>query len=732
MQIIKGKAALLAAASTLVLPLMGQAQAEESAEEAIQFEEIVVTAGRREQNLQDVPAAVTAVDPSEFLEKGIKGVGGILDYTAGVSYSDSGVIGRGSIAARGVSQTEDTPVFGVYLDDTPVSTNTAFARGGSVLFDAMLMDIERVEVIKGPQGTLYGATSVGGMMRYISRDPALEEFRATAGVDVSTTDGGDWSRDISGRVSIPLVQDKLGVTLSGFDREIGGYVDYMDLGSGEVTENVNSADVYGYAADVLFEPTEKLRFRLKYLKQKTSYPIGGAVYLADLETDEGAFGDYVTVDELGDNAIDYEIASGTVSYDLGWGEISSTTSYVQYEVGGVSDVTAVYGGFIDFLSGQAPGTTTSVKFLNSAGSEKYVQELRLTADRMGNVEWLAGLYYTSEETFNLQFLDVTPVVNAADANFPSEYEEYAAFADVTYYFSDEFDVTAGMRLSKSNVDLAFASSGLLFETTDEEYPTLEDTVDTYLIAARYRPMDELSLYARIASGYRPATSVLPVSGSELSEVMESDHVWSYEIGAKGALADNMFSYDVAFWMIDWSNFQTSIIVNNISTSGNAFDGVKGHGFEGAFIFRPVENLTVNANFAYAKSTLNSYEAQIGGADGDDVPQVPEWTWSIKADYGFDLVSGWMANLGGGLRYVGKFQTAFSNPDENAAFPKDTQNDSRLVADLNLSLSNENMSVSLYANNLFNTRSLVGRRDTAVSIGYFERPRTVGVSMKVDF
>ncbi|MFC3052326.1 TonB-dependent receptor [Kordiimonas pumila] len=706
------------------------------------FEEIVVTAGRREQNLQDVPAAVTAIDPSDFTVKGFKGVGAIFDYTAGVSYSDQGVIGQGSVTARGVSQSQETPVFGVYLDDTPVSTSTGFAKGSSVFFDAMLMDIERIEIIKGPQGTLYGATSVGGMMRYISRDPALEEFRASAGADASTTKDGEWSQTYNGRVSMPIVEGKLGLTLSSFYRDIGGYVDYADLGTGDVTEDVDGAEVYGYAADVIFKPTEALEIRLKYLKQKTDYPLLGAVYLAGPTTDEGLVGDYATIDAVGDNSIDYEIATGSISYDLGWGEASSTTSYVKYEVAGVNDYTALFADLADLLDGRAPGTTTAVDFTSAASSKKYVQEVRLTSERMGAFEWIAGLYYTNEDTENFQSLQATPALNLANVGFPSKYEEYAAFADVTYYISDNFDVTAGMRLSHNSVDLVAGGSGVLVGESNEILPSSNSTVDTYLFSARYRPAEEISIYTRVASGYRPRSSSLPavdpITGDNLAPpFMESDSVWSYEIGAKGSLADNMFSYDLALWKIDWSKFQTAVSINGVSVGGNAADGVSGHGFEGAFIIRPVANFTMSTNFAYSKSTLNADEPLFGGAEGDLVPNVPKWTWSVQADYGFDVASEWMANIGGGLRYVGEFETAFSNPAGEEYFSRPSQNDSRLVADMNFSISKDNLSIGLYANNLFNTRSLIGRTDYAVSVGgtstgVFERPRTIGVNFNVDF
>jgi len=738
------KSMLLSAVSAVSLSGMGMSGAliaqDAVDEDDLVFEEVVVTAGRREQSLQDVPAAVSAIKPGDFALKGMKQVGDIFNYTTGVKYTDGGAKGAGTISARGVPQSSAIPVFGIYLDDTPISTNTTFAAGGSLLFDGMLMDIERAEVIKGPQGTLYGATSVGGMMRYISRAPALEEFRASAGVDLATTENGAWSKVYNGRVSVPIIEDKLGVTLSGFYQDTSGYVDYVDAATGTVLdENVDDAEVVGYAADVLFQPTEALDIRLKYMKQETDFATTSVVQLAGATSDDALWDEYVQIDPPGASFLDYEIMSGSFSYDLGWATLSSTSSHVEYKIGAHSDVTSAFAGLVDFFAGRAPGTTTQVDFDQAAGSKKFVQEVRLTSERAGGFEWIAGLYYADEETFNIQSGQATPAFDVLTISFPSDYKEYAAFGDVTYYINENFDVTAGMRLSKNETELTYVTSGVLLGVANIDGDPIKDTVETYLFSARYRPSDNVSLYARVASGYRPASANIPIidplTGNNLAAlVVDADNSWSYELGVKGATQDKMFGYDMAIWKIDWANFQAFTVFNNVNTGGNAVDGLSAYGFEGSFTLRPVDDFTVITNVTYSKSTLNSDEPGFGGVAGEQIPNLPTWSGSMQANYEFDLSNSWGGVLGGGLRYTGSAMSSYGNSASVLA----VEVESRVLADLNMSVTNGDLTIGLYVTNLFDERSLLNREDgllsngSTVSTGVFERPRTIGANIKIDF
>lgn len=732
--------------SNWMYPLIGAVCAASPAAETlaqseggVALEEVIVTASRREQSLQDVPAAVSVVSPDNFKFQGLKQVSNILDYTPGVTFNDLGGVGQGSISARGVPQALATPVFGIYVDDTPVSTNTNFSAGGNFFFDGLMMDIERVEVIKGPQGTLYGATSVGGMIRYITRQPALQEVRASVSAETADTRSGEDGQTYSGRISLPIVPDRLGLTLSGFRQETGGYVDYVDGATGAVLEeDVDGGVNKGYAADLLFAVTDDFELRLKYLKQEVESEAESRVRLAGPGSDDGRWSDYSSDTMPGDRLLEYEITSGTLNYNTAWGTLTANSSYVDYGYRFLDDFTSQYAPLVDLFAGREPGTTSSVIADLGAGSEKFVQELRFTSTRMGAFEWIAGLYYADEESFNSQVLRATPPFDVLTASFPAEYEEYAAFGDITWYLSDNFDLTAGVRVSESEIFLTYETSGVLIGPANLVTEPVEDTVDTYLFAARYHPVDNLSLYGRVASGYRPAQSNIPIIDPSTGEniappVVDSDNIWSYELGAKGYLANGGLKYDVALWYIDWANFQAGVVSNGVRTGGNARGGLSAHGLEGELTYELMDNLSLIANMAYTDSTLDEDEPGFGGVGGEQFPGLPEWTASLRWDYRFPVAGDWDGQLGGGVRYADGFVSTYGASASQV--PVDV--DSRLVTDLNANVTDGRYTVGVFVTNLFDERTLTSRDDDiiagtgVVSSGVFERPRTLGLNVRVD-
>lgn len=744
------KTRLLGAVSLIVLGVTSAQADEKPAVDIITMDEIIVTTSRREQALQDVPASITAINPVEFIASGLTSIGDIIEYTPGFSIDrGKGQRGRGSITARGVGQQGSIAVVAVYVDDIPMTSNSGQSGGAGVFFDGLLGDLERVEMIKGPQGTLYGATAIGGAIRYITKNPALEEMRGGAGVNLSGTKDGGFNQIYNGYLSVPLIEDKVGVTLSGFYEEDGGLVDRVSLDTGDVIKkNADSSKSYGFSGDVLFQASENLDIRVRALHQKVEFNGISSVRIADASK-ATTYGKLRGDDQFSSQNTKQTFVSATLNYDFDWGTLTATSSYVKYDIGTVIDLTSQYAGIVDFIQDVPPGTTTEVPFSSPVSSEKYVQEVRLTSQNSDKFEWIVGLYHADESTTQDQLAISQPGdFLAFQASFPTEYAEYAAFANLTYYITPDFDLTAGMRYATMTMDMSLVTDGPLIGTSDETLPKAKADIQTFLFAVRYRPSEDMSLYARVASGYRPASANLPITNPVspfqiLTQiVLEKDDLWSYEVGAKGNLADGLFTYDVSLWYLDWNNFQSPVFFFGLSSSANAAGGITAKGFEGSFTLNPANGFTITSTLAYTHSTLNADEPGLNGLKGQFVPTVPQWTASSRARYNFDISGDMIGNIGAGFRYVQGSPSAFTDGD-----PGDTginiPSDSYFLADLNAGVRRGDVALNFYVTNLFNKAafvnvlaSLTPTLDPSVTLlnatGTPVTPRTIGAVLSFDF
>lgn len=698
-----------------------------------QLEEVVVTASRREQAVQDVAASVAVIDPQDFAIGGLTSLADVLAYVPGVQVNDGGAPGQGSITMRGVANIFSTPTVGIYVDDIPYGSVTAFAEGANFALDSLLGDLERVEVIKGPQGTLFGASSMGGSLRYITRDPALDEFRGRFSMDFSDTAEGGVNQLYKGGVSFPLVKDKLGLSVSGFFQDNEGFID--DVGSG--LDDVNDSELKGGNATLLYQASDAFSIKLNYMQQKFEFKNQNDVPF-DVATGDPLVGRYAKSSADEPTEMDYDLASATLEYDADWATVTLASSYQEFEQLAVLDLTAFFGPIVDGILGVPVGTNDTL--LDSViSTDRWAHEFRLTSPNNQNLEWLAGLYYTSEESSNFQGVRVIPgPFDLVTQQFPSEYEEVAAFGNVTYYFTPKFDATVGMRFSSNDVSVTYSGTGLLAGPTIPK-TTVSDDVDTYMFNARYRPSEDVSLYARIASGYRPVSPNLglidPSTGEILSvPFVESDSLWSYELGAKGELAGGTVLYDVAVYQLKWKDLQVFRSFMGVNVGGNADSDVTANGVEATLTLQPTDSFYLIGGLNYAISELDDDDPAIGGLEGEQLPGIPEWTFSLNGNWSFPLGGSAEGFVGGGAVYQDSRKTSFigNGVDIVPASPNYTTDD-YVTVDLRLGASFGRYEVALYANNLFNeyayhTATSGGGLGSAAIL----RPRTFGAVFSAEF
>jgi len=726
------------------LPAVSAAQDKGSAQ---QIEEIIVTASRRSESLQDTPLSVATFDPNELAVGGLTKLSDVLDYTPGVYFSGGSAPTHNTISMRGVSTFTSAPTVGTYIDDVPLGSSSGKADGAGLVIDAMKAGIERVEIIKGPQGTLYGASSMGGIVRYVTADPSTSDFSASISTDFSLTDHGGSNQKYTGRLSAPLVQGRIGLSLSGYYEDVGGFIDRIPQSASGAAKDVDGYENYGGLAKLGVNITDRFSGSLLAMHDKVSFNGRNIVALDGGPPFVPANGPYDTDTAYSIDTSKFDLVGATLNYEFDFANLISSTSYQEREVLSTTDLVADFGPLVALFCGC---TVNNAPFTGSTTTDRFVQEVRLVSKAAekaaGNFEWTVGGIYSKEESGNGQRLAGLPTnFLLLDVNIPSTVEETAAFANLTYFLAADFDLTIGARVAdvKASVEVVDGPQILLNNVPPT---TVKDTVDTYSFSARYRPTDNLSFYGRIASGYRPAAANLPLiqNGQNAAPaIVKSDTLWSYELGAKGYAADGLFSYDLAAWYIKWKDLQSTIYVNGAQTGGNAASNVTAYGFEGAFTWAPSDRFRMIGSLAYADSTLDSDETlSFGAVAGENMPGIPAWTYALRASRDFKFGDSVDATVNAGLRYMDDRDTGFeggtgANGQPITPLIFNFVAEDHVVADMSLELTRGKLSGSLYATNLFDKYAYSGG-SARPAAGFIRatanviRPRTVGFTLNYKF
>lgn len=600
-----------------------------------QLEEIVVTASKREEKLVNVPSTVDVLSATTIGTLGITRVDDYVGLVPNLAQVSQGAPGASAIIIRGIytGSQQLTSTTAYYLDEAALSASGFVSGATFIAPDADLVDVDHIEVLKGPQGTLYGASALGGILRIISRKPDLSAFGGTAEADFSTVDGGGQGYGVRGSLNLPLITDKVAVRFNAFRRQDPGY--YDNLGTGH--SNVNEAQISGGRIAVRILPLDNLTIDLDGLYQTIHAGLG-------IEQDQQvtltpAFGPY-QYSALRDlpSSTTYRTGGATVSWKNDYGTLTATGSYAKYDSTTVGDASAVYAPFVAGIA--EPGA--SIFGAQNVAAKKTTEEVRYASNRLGRFEFLVGAFHTNEDDL---YQTNYPIVNpdgTSPAAFngilifspnPATYKETAGFGDVTFYLSDELDVTAGYRYSKNEQFVDSKTFGVFSLFFPNATYGFDDTSRNYLATIRWRPNESTSLYARAASGYRPGG---PNIGATSYPPAQSDTVWSYEAGIKGNLGPTL-SYDLAGYHINWEHVQlpgqdpkTS---SQITTNGGS---AHVDGAELQLLWRPTEGMSIGPNFGYNKTKLVSVApditAVIGAVPGDPFPLSPKWTAALIADY----------------------------------------------------------------------------------------------------
>lgn len=729
--------------------------------------DIVVTARKARERLQDVPISVNALSGDQLRDRGAVDVKDVLRSVPGLSFSGT-ERGLGNYNIRGISTVASAPTVGIYLDDISLVT---IATSFSGAFDPVFFDMERLEVLKGPQGTLYGGSSMGGAIKYVSARPKLNVTEGSVAAGIGTTAHGSASYNAEAVLNLPLVADKLSVRGGVFYRHDGGYVD--NVADGTVTNsrysstapgytpqaqpslstrnqaNYNDADTYVGRLSLLWQPDESWSIRPAAFYQHYKLANPGQFFLGMPELTASYRIKQPTTDKAG-------IYSLAIDKELGAVQATSLTAYFDRKLDFVRDYSYFIGGLVPPLY---PLTSRN---LSASRTKTFSQELRLASNDPGaRLSWIAGLYYSHQDDRLYQIAatpGATPVIGT-EVGYVGDTttitKQYAAFGEATYKLLDNLDITAGVRLFqiKQIVDILGDGpfNGGLTQIVGRK--SNEKGVNPK-VGISYKVTRDNLIYASAAKGFRPggpnrfqinpalcATDLARLGLTAAPNTFDSDNLWSYELGTKNQFGSSVL-VNAALFYTDWKKIQQQI---NLSSCGFAFTGnagsadVKGAELETRF------NLTrafqVGGTATYSDAKISTAALGTSAQDGDQVLAVPKWMLSGFASYSVEVADGWRGQIRGEYQYQSRSRRQFDRI-QSVVFPGGVPGTAPNRAEFRqgyqvvnafASVGDGETEVRLYLNNVFDVAprldtDLTGGSDRSTTI----RPRTVGLEVRRRF
>jgi len=736
------------------LAVTAAAAADTSAQE---ITEIVVTAEKTSAPLSKIPISISAVSGEALAEQHITDYEGLSRAVPNLSFTSFGGPGQSNIEIRGVSSQAGSATTGIYLDDVPINILNIYTAGAT---EPRFFDVDRVEVLRGPQGTIYGSGSMGGTIHFVSQAPDLTKFSGNVHSSLSGTDGGSLNGEIDSVINLPLVEGRAALRLGGLFEHESGWIDRNAAGT-LVDRKINHTNTGVIRATLEWRPTDRLTVTPAVFLQRVN--VGGQdLFGLDLPRYQSP----TLIPEIGRD--EYAITSLTVKYDLGWSDLTSVTGYFWRRDDRNIDGTFYDSGYLGFILQQAYGyggdvigaLAAPVQF--NTNVNQVHEELRLSSKTGANDtwSWIAGLYYSRGRTglldneyipgFNTAFEATyhdTPL-NLLGADFPNDLIYYAftsfvntqkaVFGQVNFKPTEHLKLTAGARYEKANESLSFTSLG--FFSSGEPY---SGSATGSKMTPRFSVSYELGktlLYASASEGFRDGGINRPVPEPLCSADLAglgfahsppsyaADSLWAYELGAKSRALGDALSLSGALFDIRWNNIQNDIILPTCTFDIKANIGsAESRGVELELNARLNEHLRWNlgGNFTSAKITVPV--SVLGVERGDRVPGVPKYSIATSFDYSRAVTGDAQGTVNLNAQWVGPSQGTIFHSDPDFERP------AYFVLGGKAGLQWSRFDVSLFVTNLLNQDKVIQKPNIAlVEYGMRVRPRTIGVSASYQF
>jgi iron complex outermembrane recepter protein len=763
-------------------PVMAQnasTAAPTSTEPALQ--EVVVTADRREEHLGRVPVSVAAFTKAQMDAQGVRRVDDIALLTPGLTFTHEGG-GDGAsgqitqISIRGIQSTVGAGTTGIYIDDTPIQTRTLGTSSENAYPE--VFDLSRVEVLRGPQGTLFGAGAEGGVVRFIATPPSLTDYSGYARAELADTDSGAPSYEIGIADGGPIIENQLGFRASGWFRQDGGWIDRVDSSTLQtVQSNANSQNSASLRLAMTWAPNDRFSLNPSVFYQNLQYNDTSLYWDSLSDPADEVFRNGRTLRQPWKDV--FVLPALAADYDLGFASLLNNISFFNRDSTGIKDGT----NFIRAELGISPYPTlpgeNAPTYMEDT-QNVFTEELRLRSNGSQRLNWTVGLFFSHAKQFVYenyvdQYLNQTLMNLTAGAPFcppagcntqqffgvpligGKSYfigaedtldKQTAAYGQADYDLWGGLKLTAGLRVADMQYDNTTLTEGPIAGGTNASGGAQNEHPVTPKAGVEYQMNPNVLLYASASKGFRPGGSNIIVSsecGANLAELglkevppsYGSDHVWSYELGNKSNLADGRFQVASSLFWIDWQDIQQNILLPGCASEfvGNLGAAVS-KGFDVQTQVRPLPGFTVGlsggyTDAAYTKTTVGGSGTVI--AERGDAIGVPKWSGALSSEYDF-------ASFGRNMYARLDFQFIGVGPSQD---PRVYGYDPGIVPTGETRMLNLRMgtllgewNLSVFADNVTNNEPILsqGRDATGSPIltSFTYRPRTIGVTAVLTF
>jgi len=627
------------------------------------LEELIVTSTKRREPIQDVPMSVASIPAERLQDLDVRESADLMPLVAGLSMTNLGP-GRNKIFLRGQSdgplaeRTQST--VGVYIDESPLvfsDTNPDFR----------LIDVERVEVLRGPQGTLFGAGSLGGTYRIITNKPDPQGVSGQASLQSGLVQNGDLNYAADAVLNVPLVRGQSALRAAAFYDRYGGFIDDTTLG----IDNVNDTTIYGGRLSYLTDIGDRWSLLVSANAQK--------IDLDDTQYFSPEVGVLLRSNLVPEPRTDRVFQTGAVvTGDLRWGEFTSATTFVNRRITNQSDASTAVPDLLGLTVRPSP-------FTSRDKIRTLIQEMRL-AQTGSRLDWVVGAFYlTRTQTLKTSYIVPGAGDAFAAAGFPSDevfaedrdddVKEYAIFGDASLRLTRRWEVSGGLRLSRGNLDVSSLTTGVVNGRIEEVDLANAKTSVTPRYSVSYRPNEEQHFYVQAANGFRIGgvninTPISALFDPDLNddeededEVLQTqtfseDSLWSYEAGLKARLFDNRLELDLAAFFVQWKNIQTDQVLPTgflfVTNAGNA----ENYGLELQAAAHISARTTITAAAIWNDPQLLEANVFLNAERGDRLPAIARFSGSMSVTHVRPVGRNLDVRLSADYSYVGRSSLFF--------------------------------------------------------------------------